>query len=295
MNARAAAAALAIAVVSVAGIGFVQPKLAKDVHKVRLTDDGYYLPPPEQVRAMTLGHRAAAADLLWAKLILEYGLHWQEKRPFPDATRYVDAILAVEPDFPTLYRFIDTILVYTPGGGTADDARAARRYLERGTRERPYDHEVWLQYGQFIAFLAPSFLTDKDEIEQWRVEGATAIARAVELGSDANRSLAATTILGKSGERKATIEHLQRMYAITEDPELRMQYRLRLQQLQASADAEAAMSVVEREWRTRYPFLTRGQALLLGPRRSATACAGAASYERRGCASDWARAIEEQK
>lgn len=284
-----------IALVGVVGIALVQPGLAKGVRKVRQRDDVFLLPPPTQLRALTLGYRAAVTDLLWAKLILEWGLHAQEKRAFPDSTRYIDGILALEPDFPTVYKFIDTLLVYNTIGGTEEDARTARRYLEMGTRERPYDPAIWLQYGQFTAFLAPSFLKDEKEIERWRLDGALAIAHAVELGSGAHYSLAASSILGKAGERKATIEHLQRTYVMTEDPEMREQVLLKLRHMQASADSEAALTVVEREWRSRYPFLSREAALLIGPRRSPSACAGPGAYDRRGCPLDWEAAIADTK
>jgi hypothetical protein len=297
MSARSGALpTIAVVLLCVLGISLTQPGLANNVYKVRQRDDVFLLPPPNQLRALTLGYRAAATDLLWAKLILEYGLHWQEKRPFPDVTRYIDGILVIEPDFQTLYEFLDTIVVYPPPpGGTEADARTARRYLERGTQERPYDAAMWLRYGQFIAFLAPSFLKDKNEIERWRTDGAYAITRAVELGADAQRSLAATSILSRSGERKATIEHLERAYAMTDDVEMRDQLLKRLVSLKGSADAEAALSVVEREWRSRYAFLSRGQALLIGPSRSAAACAGPASVGRRECAADWTAAVAESR
>ena len=47
--------------------------------------------PPSQLRAMTLGYHAAATDLLWAKLLVEYGVHHHEKRKFPDLEKYVEA------------------------------------------------------------------------------------------------------------------------------------------------------------------------------------------------------------
>lgn len=283
---------LLLALTGALGIALVQPRLATDVHSVRQRDDAFLLPPPDQLRAMTLGHRAATTDVLWAKLILEYGLHWQEKRKFPDVTRYIDGIIALEPDFPLLYDFVDTIIMYPgPAGATAEDARTTRRYLERGARERPNDAKVWLHYGQFIAFMAPSFLTDPNEIERWRHDGAIAITHAVELGADAHGSLAASTILSKSGERTATIEHLQRAYAMTDDAEVREQFLLRLRSLQADAVAEQAVTVVERELRSHYAFLSRGTGLLVGPRTPAVPCAGPASYARRGCARDWQEAI----
>jgi len=283
-------------VLGTSGIALVQPSLARQAHKISQRDDVFLLPPPAELRVLTLGYRAAAADMLWSKLILEYGLHWQERRPFPEVTRYIDGILALEPDLPILYDFIDTILVYpAPPGGTEEDARTARRYLERGTVERPYDPNVWLHYGQFIAFLAPSFLKDEQEIQRWRVDGANAILRAVELGSDAQRSLAAASILDRAGERKATIAHLERTYAMTDDLDIREQLRLRLLSMKGTLEAEKAVGAVDREWRSRYQFLSRGQALLVGPSRSPIACAGPQSYGIRGCPKDWDAAIADSE
>lgn len=296
MKFASALLSLVVTAVAASGIAVVQPGLARTVHGIRQRDeDVMLLPPPRQLRAMTLGYHAASTDLLWAKLVLEYGLHNQEKRPFANATRYLDAILALEPTFPTLYQFVDTLLLYTPGKIGPAEARLARSYLERGTLERPYDPDIWLRLGQFCAFLAPTFLTDKAEIDRWRVEGAQAMTRAVELGSDASKSLSATSILTKSGERRATIDHLQRVYAVTDDAAVREQILLRLQQLESDAGIADAAAVVEREWQTRYGFLPRGVTLLVGPYRSAAKCAGPASYERRGCASDWTGAIAERR
>lgn len=295
MPSRSTLIALLVSLVAIAAIAVTQPGLAASVHKVKQRDDVFLLPSPNALRAATLGYKAAATDLLWAKLVLEHGLHWQERRPFPDVTRYVDGIIALEPDFPTLYRFVDTMLVYNPTGGTEDDARTARKYLEIGTEARPNDPEVWMQYGQFTAFLAASFLKDPAEIDRWRVTGAHAIARAVLLGANVQRSLAVGAILDKAGERDANIAFLNHAYAITEDPEMRQQYLLRLGKLHATAQSEESTTVFEREWRTRYPFMSRGETLLIGPRRPPATCAGPASYDRRGCPRDWTHAIRDSK
>ena len=130
---------------------------------------------------------------------------------------------------------------------------------------------------------------------QWRVDGANAILRAVELGADAQRSLAAASILDRAGERKATIAHLERSYAMTDDPEMREELRLLLVKMKGTMEAEKAVGAVDREWRSRYGFLSRGQALLLGPSRPATACAGPASHGRRGCAKDWDAVISDSE
>jgi hypothetical protein len=293
----AAAVVVAILGVSALGIARIQPRLAGIAHDVKETDDVYVLPPPDDLRVMTLGYQAAAVDLLWAKLLVEYGTHWQEKRSF-DARPYLDALLALEPTYAPVYRFADTLLVYRPPRGTEDDARAARRYLKRGLRERPGDQAVWLSYGQFLAFLAPSFLTSQEEKDRWRHDGAEALMRAVELGADADRSLAAATILSKDGERDAVIKHLQRAYALTDDPQTRDEIAAKLAHLEASArqsaeaeEAQRAVRFVESRWRRDYPFLTRGELLLIGPAVDTARCSGPDASRDPACARDWDDAI----
>jgi tetratricopeptide (TPR) repeat protein len=191
---------------------------------------------------------------------------------------------------------VDTLLVYSPTGGTEDDVRRARAYLERGSKERPYDPMVWLHLGQFQAFLAPSFLSDEKEIEAWRREGALAIAHAVELGAEPDRALAASTILNKAGEHEAAVRSLERAYAIApEGSDARLQIMLKLQKLNAGFEAEQSIAVVERDRKAWYPHLTRGQALLVGPHRKTAACAGPLSYDQARCPTDWDDAIQHQR
>ena len=285
--------AIAFAALAALGIALVQPGLAAVVRNVKSRDDVSALPPPKQLKALTVGYRHAAVDLLWAKLLVEWGTAHQEKRAFPDLPRYIDGILEIEPDFATIYDFLDTLIVYGPTRATADDARLARRYLEFGTKQRPYDADVWLHYGQFIAFLAPSFLTDKNEIEQWRKEGAFALMRAVELGSDPDRSLSADTILAKAGEKKAVLKHLHRQYALSDDPDTRRNILGKIAQLSDSPAGEEAVDKVEREWRERYGFLSRNAVLLIGPARVASACANVGSTDTKACPRDWNVAVGE--
>jgi hypothetical protein len=271
--------ALVAALLLVAGLGVARTRgpLAAIAHTIKPRDDIYALPPPAELRAMSLGHRAAAADLLWSKLLVEYGVHWAERRPFLDIARYADAILALEPDYPPLYAYIGTLLVYRPPQGTEEDARHARGFLDRGIRVRPTDYRRWTEYGQFVAFIGPSFLQAPSEKERWRREGAEALARAVELGEGADRSLTAATLLGRAGERRAAIRYLRRAFALADDETTRDEIGAKLRELEARAEEEAAREnarEVETRWQRDYPFLSRGMYLLLGPSRDAARCAG---------------------
>jgi hypothetical protein len=289
---RQAGAVALLLVVCALGVARVQPRLAATIRGVKLKTDVYLLPPPTELRAMTLGYRAAAADTIWAKLIVEYGTHWQEKRAFEEAPRYLDAILALEPTYPLAYRYADTLIIYRPPRGTEQDWYIAKRYLERGTRERPWDHEVWLHYGQFLAYTSMSFLTDKAAIARYRREGAEDIMKAVDLGADADRSIAAATLLDKYGERDAATRQLRRAYAITDDPVERAEIANKLAQLAATAERDAAVHdtrLIEERWRKEYNFLTRDAYMLLGPVSDPFRCAGKAADST--CPRDWSDAL----
>ena len=282
-----------LVLVCAVGIAVIQRPLAAKHKAYSRRDDILMLPPPDQLRAMTLGYRATGADLLWAKLIVEHGLHHEEKRAFPDMPTYIDGILELDPAHPIIYDFVDVLILYSPVEGTATEARLARQYFERGIRERPYDSQVWLRYGQFMAFLAPSFLKDQAEIDQGKQDGARAITHAVELGAVPDRALAATSILSRAGERKAAIAHLQRTYALTDDYETRRQIKGKLAQLEATVEAETAIAAVEEQWRDHFPLVSRGTTLLLGPHRDPRLCAGTDASSKKACPENWTEATRD--
>ena len=278
---------------SATGVAVLQPRLARTAHDAKEAGDVYPLPPPAQLHAATLGWDAAAVDLLWSKLLVDYGLHWTEHREFLETPKYADAILELEPTYAPLYRYIDTMLAYRPLQGTEKDVRAARAYLERGTRERPEDWDLWMEYGQFVAFIAPSFLKDEAEIVQWRKDGAEAMGHAVELGGDPNRALTASTLLSRAGAAQAAVGYLERAYAFTEHPSMAAVHEAigrRLAELEDSTTRDAADSAaraIDERWQADLPYVSRDRYLLLGPAVDAPRCAGLAGADDASCLRDW--------
>jgi hypothetical protein len=276
----------ALLAVAAAGVGRTQPRLATVVHEVKERADVYALPPPQQLRAIALGYDAATVDLLWAKLLVEYGVHWHEKRELhPD--NYLDTLIAIEPSYGPVYRFADTLLCYRPLHGTEADARKARAILERGLKERPGDDLVLLEYGQFSLYLGPGFLTDEAEKEQWRRDGALALTRVSTAGE---ASLAGANILARYGERDATIKALHRLYALTDDPERQALIAKKLAVLEGNAVDEAdqrGLSELQARWRRDWSFLSRNEFLLLGPTPDWARCAGTANAESETCETSW--------
>lgn len=285
--------ALLLLVACAAGVARLQPRLAQTAHDVKEKQDVFALPPPAELHVATLGWDAAAVDMLWSGLLVDYGTHWTEQRDFEDTPRYADAILELEPTYPPLYQYISTMLVYRPPRGTEQDARLARQYLERGTRERPQDGDLWLEYGQFIAFIAPSFLHDPADADAWRKDGATAIGHAVELGADPERALTAATMLTRAGSPEASIPFLERAYAFTEQPgmeELHESLGRRLAALQANrmrSQADATTHAIDERWQAELPFLPRDQYMMVGPSIDPARCAGLSAPDNPACARGW--------
>jgi hypothetical protein len=292
-------AALLLVLGAAGGVAYTQPRVAQTAHDVKEGDDVYALPPPSQLRAATLGWRAATVDILWSSLLVDYGTHWAEHRDFLTIPQYVDAILELEPTYEPIYRYVDTLLAYRPMLGTEKDVRLARAYLERGTRERPDDAKLWTTYGQFLAFLGPSFLANDEEKDAWRKDGAEALGHAVEVGADADRALSAATMLTRAGKTEEAIRYLEHAYEFTEHPsmaEVHESIGRRLAELQATTLRDAADAedrAINARWRSEMRPVSRGTYLLLGPTVDAAACAGEAASVLPRCARSWEGALAE--
>jgi hypothetical protein len=282
-----AARAVLLFAVAAGGIGVAQPRLARIAHVVKERDDVTPLPPPAQLRLAVLGWNDAAVDLLWADLLVQHGIHMSEHRDFTQIPRYLESILALDPKYRPLYHYVDTLLAYRPIAGTEADARLARAYLQRGTVELPEDARIWRRYGEFMAFLGPSFIADRDERAAWRRDGATAIGHAVELGADADGALEAASLLTGAGPA-ATQEitrYLEHAYAFTDHPmmqELHEQIGRKLQQMQQTVfrdAADRAIRALDVRHAAELPFVSRERYLLLGPIVDVAKCAGPAASD----------------
>ncbi len=289
----AALGAVLVLVGAAGGVGVLQPRLASAVHEVKERDDIVPFPPPAQLRAAVLGWDAAAVDVLWADLLVQYGLHFSEHRDFTEIPRYVDAILALEPTYAPLYNYVDTMLAYRPLQGTESDVRLARGYLERGTRERPQDAHIWMKYGQFVAFVGPSFLASDEDKNTWRKDGADAVGHAVELGADAEQALSAASMLNRAGSTREAIRYLEHAYAFTEHPAMHDVHEAigkKLESLAAISQRDAldtAMRTIDARWDRDLPSVGRSLYLLLGPVTDPARCAGPGALDKPECARSW--------
>lgn len=279
------------------GVSSVRRHLWAVEETVKNRKDVYFLPPPEQVERLSLGYKAALADVLWAHVLVSQGLHTFEQRRFDNLVRLYDVINLLAPTWRTPYLLADALITFQAAHTPYEEVVKAREILERGTEHRPFDGEIWLNLGQFVSYMAPaSYLDEHDpEIaERWRQEGVAYLARAAELGGEnANiswQALGGANILERAGEHDAAIRFLQRTYAVTDDEALKQDILRRLERRMAQRDLDAFK---DREraffdlYRSELPFIRRETALMLGPPAAPARCAGAGHRDDPRCAVDW--------
>jgi tetratricopeptide (TPR) repeat protein len=281
-------------VLAIVLVAFARPPLNETFHEVKVGTDVYPLPSPEQTVVLSLGYRAAAADALYAHVLVSYGLHFQEKRRFEFVGNYLDTINALDPKFRAPYRFADTLLTLGPVKPRQRDYDKAREILERGMQEFPYDGELWNGAGQFMAYLAPAAFEDPEKKKEWKLAGARRLARACELiGSNENlpfHCVTAAGILSRAGEREATIQFLQRVIAVSDNEEIRQLALGYLGKVMGSVEKEEVEWRVNRfthEWSRDMSFAKLETELIIGPPKDVAACAGGAKPRSTDCASSW--------
>lgn len=292
-NRARTAISVALLVLAALGVAELRAPLAARFHSVKAHNDVYTLPSPEQTVALSLGYRSALADLIYAHVLVSYGLHFQEKRRFEYVGNYLDTVNALDPQFETPYRFADTLLTLQPKPSSYKDYKRARRILERGMKELPYDAKLWTSAGQFLAYLAPPYVPEKDRTE-WRRAGARALGRACELAGDNENvpyhCIAAASLLSRAGARQATIQFLQRVLAVSDDEHIRKLALGYLKHAVGEQVQEREMHRIKRfrkVWHADLGFASKDTMLVLGPPFDAAACAGLEAAEKGDCATTW--------
>jgi hypothetical protein len=287
---------IALVIVSVILVSSVRRELWETHRRVQETSDVYFLPAPQQLAVLSMGYRHTLADILWAHVMVSQGYHTFQKRRFGNLGLLYDAINTLDPEWRKPYLMADALFTFQAETTPFEEVVKVREILELGVKNRPFDAEMWLVLGSFVAYGAPStHLLDRPDIAAvWRREGLRYLARAAELcGGDSNicwQALAGASGLAHDGEREAAIGFLQRTYAVTDDEELKKDILRRLQRLMAERDLDSYKKRDESFQalaKSELPFLTRDETLILGPPQTPERCAGAGHDDDPKCAPSW--------
>jgi hypothetical protein len=248
---------------------------------------------PEYTVLLSLGHREALADYLFANALVQYGVSFQEKRRFEATYRYLDTMTTLAPRYPRPYLYADTLLTMRPSPAKLEDYLDARRIHERGLEALPFHTELWSVAGQFAAYLAPPYLPEQYRAE-FKQAGARALSRACGLASNnANipyHCIVAAKMLNKAGHREAMMRMVENTLAVNDDPEVR---RMALAYLEHATDERSRErfarrgEALEAEWKAALPHASRNLLSLLGPGPKIWRCAGVAASRSPGCYTSW--------
>ena len=290
------AALLALAVL---GIGHTRGPLAAIYTHAKVTSDPYLLPSVDQTYVASLGYRSALADLIYGHVLVSYGLHFQDGRLFEHVGEYLDVINRLDPKFRAPYWFADTLLTLQPKPPPEAFYRKARQIQERGLAELPYDQELFSAAGQFMAYLAPTRLSDPAEQQEYKRAGARYLMQACNLlgSNDAipYHCVTAARLLNLDDQRDAAQKMLERLLTVSDDPaiqELAMGYLKGMVGKQAQAVVEARQQRFRAKRTADLAFSPRVEAAALGPGFDTAACAGPAKAASADCASSWTRFAE---
>jgi tetratricopeptide (TPR) repeat protein len=233
-------------------------------------EDIYYLPPTDYLLLGSLGYRAALADLIWMKALVYYGEELGHRGNVRHLYRYGDAMLALDPDFKKVYRWVASSALYRTGEITADDARAAVRYLERATRRFPDDGELAWDLGANYTYELAPMLTDDGERKLARRKGLEYLEAAVmRHAGPAWLVLHTSSQLEALGRKEQAIRHLEDAYAVASDAHIKQEIELQLVRLRSAAYGEALRRTDQELTADRernFPYLEDTMYLLVGPR-----------------------------
>ena len=293
----------ALGLLAMGVIAGLRAPLAGRFAQLKVKADTYLLPSADLAIVGSLGYRSALADFIFAHVLVSHGQHFQEKRLFTDAAAYLEVINALDPKFRDPYRYADTLITMQPVPIRIEYYRRARRVQERGLKELPYDQELWLTTGQFLAHIAAPRMKDSVEQDEYRRTGARYMMRACDLiGSNENipyHCITAANLLSEEGDVEASRRFLERVLAMTEDAELREIMLNYLKRIDGEAQRQRAQRRLQQihdiQLRDGMLFVSRTELDALGPGTDTTRCAGRDAEPSDTCASSWWRLAEQQK
>ena len=282
-----------VVLVGVALVAALRLPLVERHAKGGVGEDVSLLLSPQYTVVLSLGHREALADFLFATTLVKYGTSFQEKRRFDSAYAYLDTITTLAPKFDKPYLYVDTLLTMRESLPKLEDYLGVRKLHERGLAELPSHTELWSVAGQYASYLAPPLLQEPYRSEFKRA-GAPILARACELASNNQNipyhCITAARMFDRTGQREAMVRMLTRTLAVNDDPKVRELAFSYLERAENDRERERYArrdKALEAEWLATAPQASRNLLSLLGPGPNVWRCAGEGASGQAGCYTSW--------
>ena len=185
--------------------------------------DLVFLPRANVLRAMSLGHPEAMADLVFIRTITYFGTQLvAATKDFGWLEAHLDTVAALDPRFRTAYVFGGHAAMYNGKPITNHDVLLSSHFLAAGLKEFPDDWQLAFMLG--CNYLFEMKTDDAAQKEAWRRVGSEYIRRAALAGKSGAPpwlpSLAAT-LMTKEGQLDAALRYLEEAYLTASDDRTR--------------------------------------------------------------------------
>lgn len=199
--------------------------------------DTYYLPPEGALKVASLGYREALADLIWVKTVLYFGERATTSRDYRYLKRYLDAVLALNPRFRTVYFWAGGVTIYNLNRITNESVWTSIKYLEKGLKFFPGDWEILFSLAN--NYLRELKTDDPEQAARWRQKGANLLWKAAHLGEGPAylHSLAAK-VWSERGRWELAYRRLQSVYRSTDNEEVRESVKNRMAELMLTGSGQ---------------------------------------------------------
>ena len=206
--------------------------------------DVLYVPPPQQLRWMSLGYREALADLIWIRALIFTGEHLGHTN-IDFVERYVAAMNGLAPRFHRAYLWGAITAIYGGQGKvTRDMVERSLRIYRRGLEEFPESHELLYSAGMLlISQVGSTEGYSQAEKAAHAREGAEMIRKAAAFGADPLVRRYAATIVSEYATEALAIQFLESQLAAAEEDEHRWLLRKKLSELVGEERVDALESV----------------------------------------------------
>jgi hypothetical protein len=230
----------------------------------------YGLPDPELARFTTLGYHEAAADLAWLRTILYFGEQSAIRGRFEDFPRYVDLVIALDPEFRRIYHWAGVLMVYSRARITREMVESSIHYLKMGTERFPDDGEMHYMLGFNLYFEYPPLLDDPDARRRAKLEGIDHFKAALVSGTGPPwLATMVANLMTKQGLDELAVQSLRESLALVEHPPTRERIIARIEELERRTGQRGharAWSRFQQDWAECCPYLPMDMYLLLEPR-----------------------------
>ncbi|MBL8680937.1 MAG: hypothetical protein JNK05_17280 [Myxococcales bacterium] len=225
------------------------------------------IPSAIAARALALGHREWAADLLFTAALSYFGESLSTRSQLRFLQSYARTTQEIDPYFRRTYLWGATVSIYTHRRITRQSVEASCDHLQRGLDVFRDDPEMLYALGFNLVYELAPLLPEGEERRAAKRRGAYFLQRAAAGGQGPGwLALTAARMLEESGGDASAIELLRDTLVRTEDPALRARIERRIRDLGGDADPGLAqIRAIEEERRRAFPYVSPALYVFVGP------------------------------